>query len=263
MHHLPAEAQNKGMVTMSAGNFGRTFAFAAQQRGISARVYMPLDVPTDRVEVVRSFGAQVELAPRTELQHKVDQAVREEGLYFAHPFDDPLLFAGYASIGLEIVADLPDVDVVFVGVGGGGLISGIATALKRHREGIRVIGVEPSGAAAMHLSLQKGHVVTLDKITTFVNGLAPPYAGKNALRYVQRFVDQVVLVEDEEVKHTMSLLFHRYKLVVEAAGAAALAALLYNKVSGLEGKKVCCLISGGNISISELSKVLQSTPGST
>jgi len=177
-------------------------------------------------------------------------------MQFCHPFDDPNLFKGYGSIGLEVIEDIPDADVIIVPIGGGGLISGISAAIKLSGSKAKVIGVEPEGAPSMYLSLQKGHAVTLEKIDTIVNGLSPPYAGSNCYQVVKSFVDEVVLVSDEEIKEACCELFLKHKTVVEYSAAASLAALLNRKGKILSEvgntTTVVCILSGGNISQDEL-----------
>ena len=165
---------------------------------------------------------QVLLKPRMELQSTVDELVRDRGMYFAHPFDSPLLMAGYGTLGLEILEDLDSqTDLVLVSCGGGGLLAGVAAAIKqRHPTGIAVVGVEPEGAPSMHRSMAEGHAVTLDRTDTFVNGLSPPYAGSNAYAHVRQYVDEVVLVTDDQVRDAMRVLYNDVKVVVENAGAA-------------------------------------------
>jgi len=245
---------NKRLVTMSAGNFGRTFAFITKQLGFDATVIMPETVPKDRIATIESLGAKVELAPSIELPKRVAQK-QEEGMLFVHPFDDKKLIEGYGSGGLEILEDLPDVDIVIIGVGGGGWISGVAAAMILSGSKAKIIGVEPTGAPSMFLSLQKGEAVTLEKVNTFVSGLAPPYAGKIPFQLVKKFVNEIVLVEDDEVRDAMRLLFTEQKIVVEPSGAACVAALLNGKIKDVIGKNVVCLVSGGNVSIEDMHQV--------
>jgi len=185
---------------------------------------------------------------------------QKNGYSFVHPFDEPLLFHGYGSIGLEILEDLPSVDVVLVGVGGGGLIAGISAAMKQHspQKNIEIIGVEPVGASKMHDSIEKGEPVALQAISTFVGGLAAPYAGRRAFELVQHYVDRIVLVDDKDVKQAMRLLYSEQKLVVEPAGAACVAALLNARKLDLhlEEKNVVCVLSGGNVSAQDMNSVI-------
>eukprot|EP01095_Lingulamoeba_sp_RSL-Kostka_P012080 TRINITY_DN4728_c2_g1_i2.p1 TRINITY_DN4728_c2_g1~~TRINITY_DN4728_c2_g1_i2.p1 ORF type:complete len:380 (+),score=133.23 TRINITY_DN4728_c2_g1_i2:114-1253(+) len=276
--------ERKRMVSMSAGNFARAFSYVTQKQGVDCYLFMPENVPVERINIAKQFGAEVFLRPRLELQNAVNDFIKQENntVEYAHPFDDKRLFAGYSTIGQEIVDQLIGYNnnnekdnnndnengkkdlIVIVEIGGGGLISGVSSFFGlfegydefKEKYNIRVVGVEPEGANSMFLSLQEGHAVHLDKITTFVNGLAPPFAGENALQHVREFVEEVVLVTDEEVKESMSVLFHNYKIVAESAGAAGFAALLNNKIKNVENSEVVCLISGGNIDIQEFSSVL-------
>jgi threonine dehydratase len=257
----PTKRRGK-LVTMSAGNFGRSWSYATSQcKDVDeAVVLMPLDVPRDRVQACRSFGAKVQLVARTKLQARVDAMVRDEGFQYAHPFDDMALIEGYGSIGFEIGEQIDGgalPDVIVCGVGGGGLISGVAAAVKLRceRDGVesmpRIVGVEPEGACAMAQSLRRGSAVHLTEVNSFVNGLSAPFAGTNCLRHVQRFVDEIVLVDDDAVRAAMRTLFERYKIVAESAGAAAFAALQSNRVADVRNKSVVVIVSGGNVDLDE------------
>jgi len=245
------------MVTMSAGNFGRSFAFAAQLNGIKGTVVMPQEVPKDRVEFIQNHGLQVELCPPAQIMEKVDCHVAN-GAVFSHPFDDVKLIAGYGSIGLEIMEDVPDVDIVVVPVGGGGLLSGILTAIRHTSRGkqVRVVGVEPEGAQKMFQSLKQGQAVSF-KPSTIAHGLAAPFAGKITFEHIQRQGGEIVLVSDEEIKHALTIVAKDYKVVAETSGVAGVAALLSGKLGDVSGKKVVCVISGGNIEIKDLAGYVQ------
>jgi len=250
------------LVTMSAGNYGRSFSYVAQKNGIQGVIVMPETVPTDRIEFIKSCGMTVELAPVSGLMSRVEHWV-SNGYTFAHPFDDLGLIAGYGTIGLEILEDLPDVDVLLVCVGGGGLLSGILTAVVTKitamygntHTNVRVIGVEPEGASSMYQSIQQGKAVSIQP-KTIAHGLAPPYAGKITYAHVNNFGAPIVLVSDEEIKEAVKILYNDYKIVSETSGAAAFAALINRKVPDIQEKKVACVISGGNIGIHELHSVL-------
>jgi len=181
--------------------------------------------------------------------------MEKKGYTFAHPFDDLRLIAGYGTIGLEILEDLPDVDIVLVGVGGGGLFSGVLTAIMKHNEinhkKVRVIGVEPEGANSMFLSIQQGKAVKIQP-KTIAHGLAPPFAGTITYEHIKQFDTKVVLVSDEEIKDAVRILYNDYKIVSETSAAAAFAALIYGKIEDVSGKKVACVVSGGNITIQDL-----------
>jgi len=255
--------KEKGLISMSAGNFGRSFSYLTSQLGLKATIVMPDNVPQDRIDTIKSFKGNVILAPRTEVQIVADDLVSKQNLKFVHPFDDPKLIEGYGSVGLEILEDMKaynePIDIVLVGVGGGGLLSGIASAIRlaSGNPSIKIIGVEPSGAPKMYESIKQGKPVKLDKITTFVNGLGAPYAGKNAYFHVSKYVDEVILVEDDYVKQAMKILYEQHKIVTESAGAACVAALLSNKLGDVKGKNIVCVISGGNVSIQDFHQLYQ------
>jgi threonine dehydratase len=250
---------NEDTVTMSAGNYGRAFSYLAQRKGMRGVVVMPQTAPPDRIEFIKNCGVTVELAPVSQLQQQVETWVKK-GYRFAHPFDDPKLIAGYGSIGLEILEDLPDVDIVVVCVGGGGLYSGLLTAINlkikelKRAKPVGVIGVEPEGANSMYLSIQKGHAVEIQP-KTIAHGLAPPYAGKNAYAIVKEFGGEIILVSDDDIKEAVKVLYEDYRILSEASGAAAFAAILKGKID-VQGKSVACIISGGNISPTELQSII-------
>ena len=174
---------------------------------------------------------------------------------FIHPFDHKDIISAVGSVGLEILEDLEDVDIIICGIGGGSLISGIATAVKLSSSKAKIYGVEPEGAAKMFISLKNNAPHKLEKITSFVNGLSPPYAGKTTFKHVREYVEEVVLVTDDSVKKAMKLLYNDYKIVTCSAGAACIAAILENKIN-ISGKKVVCVISGGNCSAKEMSSII-------
>ena len=258
MEHAPSKEAGTEFVTMSAGNFGRSFAYMCRELGLTGRVLMPITAPDNRELLIRSFGMEVERMPTSELQSTVDRYVAEKGMVFVHPFDDLQLIAGYASIGLEIVQDLPDVDVVLVCCGGGGLLAGTAAGIKISGlgENVQVFGVEPEGASTMHLSLQAGKPLTKGDVKSIAAGLAPPYVGKNTFKIVSQLVEGIVLVSEEEIKEGVRILYEN-GLVVEPSGAAAFAALRSGKVTGISGKKVALTISGSNVSPAELVDLLK------
>lgn len=258
MERAPSKEAGIEFVTMSAGNFGRSFAYMCRELGLTGRVLMPITAPDNREHLIRSFGLEVERMPTSELQSTVDLYVAERGMVFMHPFDDLQLIAGYASIGLEIVEDLPDVDVVLVCCGGGGLLAGTAAGIKISGlgENVRVLGVEPEGASTMYLSLQAGEPLTKGDVKSIAAGLAPPYVGKKTFKIVSQLVEGVVLVSEEEIKEGVRILYEN-GLVVEPSGAAAFAALRSGKVTGISGKKVALTISGSNVSPAELVDLLK------
>lgn len=255
LHHLSLEDKQKGVITISAGNHGQALAWGATQSGIPSTVVMPATSQRSKVEATRGYGGEVVLT-EGDLLETCMTIQKERGLTLVHPFDDPMIIAGQGTVGLEILEDVPEVDAVVVGIGGGGLISGIATALKAEKPGVKVIGVEPEGASAMAQSLQRGEVVYLDRVDTVADGLAAPFAGQHTLAHVQAYVDDVVIVSDQEIVEAMGLILERCKVVAEPAAASTLAALLSGKVNLSQGITVVCVLSGGNIDRERLKTLL-------
>lgn len=248
----------KCLVTMSAGNYGRSFAYMCSELKLKGRVLMPATAPKNRAERIGGYGVEVETMPASELQSTVDRYVTEQGMVYLHPFDDPSLIAGHASMGLEIVEDLSSVDIVLVPCGGGGLLSGTAAAIKLSEKGrnTRVIGVEPEQACTMFLSLIARQPVTKNDVKSIASGLAPPFAGTNTYALISKLAEGVVLVSEEEIKEGARTLYEN-GLVVEASGAAAFAALKSGKITKTEGKRVVVTISGSNVSAEELCELLK------
>ena len=257
LHHLDDGARKRGVVTMSAGNAAQALAFAAAQLGIAATVVMPLGASRSKAAATEGYGARVLLhGGMHDLLPKVQQLQRDEGLTFVHPFDERLLIAGHGTLGLELLEEGPAPDLVIVPVGGGGLLSGVAAAIKQKRPATRVIGVEPEGAAAMTRSLESGVPERIDDVQTVADGLAAPFAGEHTLRHVQGFVDEIVLVSDEAIKESLRLILERCKLLAEPAAAASFAALLHGVVQATPGSQVVCVLSGGNVDRSLLKQML-------
>jgi len=237
-----------GVITASAGNHGLGVAYAAKTFKVPATVYVPETANTFKVEAIRRLGARVVAAGRNYSGANTEalSAQRDSGAVFVHAYDDPDVVAGQGTIATELLADLEDFDTVLVPVGGGGLIGGIALYLKAKKPGIRVIGVEPTGADAMHRSLKAGSIVTLDKVTTIADGLAASAPGKLTFELARRYVDEVILVEETEMLRAIRLLFEWEHLLAEPAGAAALAALLYHHRPA-PNERVVVVLSGGNV----------------
>lgn len=255
--HLTPEERKRGLVAVSAGNHAQAIAYAATAAGVRSTVVMPETAPRAKVEASRGYGAEVILHGTVyDAFDRAEELRRERGLVYVHPFDDPHIIAGQGTVGLEIVEDLPDVDAVVVCVGGGGLIAGIATAVKALRPGVRVVGVEPTGAACVTEGLARGGAVFLDRVDTIADGLATPTTGDLVLEHVRAYVDEIVLVDDAEIVAGIGFLLERAKLLAEPAGAAATAALLAGKVDLPEGARVAVTVSGGNIDISRLCQLL-------
>ena len=247
----------KTLITMSAGNYGRAFAYMCKELDLTGRVLMPETAPTSRVELIKSYGVKVEQMPSKDLKPSVSRYVREEGMLFLHPFDDLNLIAGYGSIGIEILEDLQQVDLILVCCGGGGLLSGIASAINLTSKGggTRVIGVEPQEACTMYLSLKEGRPVTKEDAKSIAGGLAPPFAGENTYRITSKFVDDIVLVTDDEIKECVKI-FYNNGLVVEPSGVAGFAALKSGKLGDISNKVVVVIVSGRNITPAELGKLV-------
>ena len=246
---LTPEQRAAGVVTMSAGNAALAIAYAAGAAGVPAAIAMPERAPAMKIAATRAYGAEIRFgAAVTELMPIV-RAFQDEGRYFLHPFDDERMIAGFGTVALEILDDLPDADLFVVPVGGGGLISGIATVVAARRPSARVIGVEPVGAPGMRRALDAGRVITLEAVDTIAEGLAPPFAGAHTLEIVQRLVSDVVAIPDEAIREGMRFLFERARVVAEASGAAAVAALLSGAIRPRPGERVVAVVSGGNVDL--------------
>lgn len=241
------EARARGVLTYSSGNHGHGVALAARALGARAAVVVPVDIPRIKREALVAAGAEVVEEGRTSLerQRRAEAMAAERGALIVPPFDDPHIIAGQGTVGLEIVDDLPEVAAVVVPVGGGGLVSGVAVAVKARAPAARVIGVEPEGAASMAASRAAGEPVTLDRVDTVADGLKPVRPGDLTFAHVQRFVDDLVTVSDESILDAVALAFREWKLVLEPSGAAAAAAIHAGRVAPLPGP-VVVVLSGGN-----------------
>jgi threonine dehydratase len=256
LSYLTEEDRAKGVITVSSGNHAQGLAYAARVFGIPATVVMHRDASKLKVTATKAYGAEVILT-EGDLFPVCMELQKERDLTFSHPFDDPQVIAGHGTVGLEILAERPSVDVVFVPIGGGGLISGVATAMKLEKPSVKIIGVEPVGASAMWQSLQRQAVVHLDKIETIAAGLCPPFVGELNLALVQEYVDEVVLVSDEELVEALWLILEHSKLLTEPSGAAGFAGLLFNKAKIPSGSEVVCVLSGGNVDRHDLKRLLE------
>ena len=254
----PRENLDKGVITASAGNHAQGVAFSADLLGVKATVFMPESTPPQKVFATRDYGAEVVLTGKNfdEAYTAAVKAGKESGALFVHPFDDQLVMAGQGTIGLELLGDLPDLDNIIIPIGGGGLISGIASAVKATNPRVRIIGVEAAAAPSMHYSLKKGGIVEGPLAFSLADGIAVKRVGGNTFPIVQELVDEVVLVEEEEIAQAIVALLERTKLLVEGAGAVTLAAILNGRVKDLSGKTVC-LLSGGNIDVRTISIVVE------
>jgi len=249
--------KRQGLITISAGNHGQAVAYAAALEGLTCVVVMPAYASPAKVAACRGYGAEVIVGGDVHQAFaKVGELQKARGLTLVHPYDDRHVIAGQGTMGLEILEDLPEAEVVVVPIGGGGLISGIAAAVKLTRPTIRVIGVEPQGAPTLRRALDHGAPVRLDSVDTIADGLTGPIAGELTLEAVQRFVDDVLLVSDEEIAAAMWLILERTKLLAEPAGAAATAALLSGRLSLPSRATVVAVLSGGNVDRARLKALL-------
>ena len=255
---LSEEEKACGVVASSAGNHAQGVALAAAKNGISSLICIPDSAPISKVEATKSYGAEVELVSGAydDSYKRALDLVEEQGRTLIHPFDDPDVIAGQGTIGLEILDQLKDVDVVLVPIGGGGLISGVAYAIKRMQPNVKVYGVQAAGAPSMLESIRKKEKVTLETVDTFADGIAVKHPGDLTYEVVSSYVDDIVTVTDDEVANAILAMIEERKLIAEGAGAVSVAAAMYNKVP-LKGKKVCCVVSGGNIDVNILSKVIE------
>ena len=258
---LTPEQRSKGIVTMSAGNAAAAIAYAARAVGARVTVAMPESAPKLKVDATRGYGATIEFAKdMTGLRALVAKLQEESGAYFLHPYDDDAMIAGHGSVALEILEDVPEADLIVVGIGGGGLVSGVAVAAAAKRKGIRIIGVEPEGAPTMRTALDAGKPVALASIKTIADGLAGPIAGTRGFDIVGRLVEDVVLVSEDEIKEGMRFLAERAKLVAEPAGAAATGALLAGKIKVRSGERVVSIVSGGNVDRAKFAEFITASP---
>ncbi len=254
---LSEEERKRGIVAASSGNHAQGASLAAKMLGIPATICMPDSAPLSKVQGTRNNGAEVVLVPGVfdDAQVKAMELVKERGCTFIPPFNDELIITGQGTIGLEILEDVPDMDVVLVPIGGGGICAGVATAVKLINPNCKVYGVEPVNAACMKASLEAGHIVTLDSVNTMADGTAVKAPGDLTFAAIQKYVDGIVTITEEEITAAMLLMMEKHKMIAEGSGALAVAAAMFNKVD-LEGKKVACVVSGGNADITTLSRIV-------
>jgi threonine dehydratase len=241
---LSPEQRQRGVITLSAGNHGHALAYAARAAGIPCVVVVRDDAPLTKLQAIRHYGAEIVLVPIAQWQHRLEEEQQRRNLHLVHPFDDPAVVAGQGTVGLEILEAIPEVRTVLVPVGGGGLISGIASALKQQRPGIRIVGIEPEKAPAVTESLAAGHPVPPSRLDTLADGLAAPYTRPFTLAIIRRLVDEMRTVTDEAIIEALQVIALRAKLVVEPAGAAAVASLLADPNLA---RPLVAVLSGGNI----------------
>lgn len=254
---LSDEQKKAGVIACSAGNHAQGVALSATKNGIKSIVCMPDGAPISKVEATKGYGAEVVLVPGVydDAYNKALELQKEKGYTFVHPFDDEDVIAGQGTIGLEILDQLDNIDAVVVPIGGGGLISGVAFAIKNLKPNIKVYGVQAANAPSMYESIKQKKQITLDAVSTFADGIAVKHPGDNTFEIVNKYVDDIVTVSEDEIAMAILTLMERQKLVSEGAGATSVAAVLSDKIPA-EGKNVVCIVSGGNIDVNILSRVL-------
>ena len=256
--NLSSEERAKGVVAASAGNHAQGVAFSATKLGMQSTIFMPIFTPPLKVLATKGYGANVVLTGESfdDSFLASQEYTKQHDASYIHPFNDPLIIAGQGTIGLEIYEQQPDVDAVVVPIGGGGLIAGIAMAIKEMNPKVRVIGVNAAGAASMVASRNANEIVSLPSVSTIADGIAVKTPGTLTFDIIQRYVDDIVSVTDTEIAHAAYLLLQRGKLLAEPAGVTSVAAALFNKVD-LKGKNVVPVVSGGNINMRLLEQIIE------
>jgi len=255
---LNKEELARGVIAASAGNHAQGVAYHAGRQGVRARIVMPLTTPLTKVSSTRAYGAEVILhgANYDEAYEKAVEQSRQEGFTLVHAFDDDAVIAGQGTLGLEILQQHPDIEAIVAPIGGGGLIGGIACAVKETNPAVRVFGVQPARIPSMKLAVAEGRPVTLSPAKTIADGIAVRRAGERTLPLVQKYVDEIVTVEEEEIANAILLLLEREKTLAEGAGAAAIAAVLNHKLP-LKNKRIAVLVCGGNIDVTLLARIIE------
>lgn len=256
---LSEEEKRKGVIACSAGNHAQGVALAATKNGIKSTICLPDGAPISKVEATKRYGANVCLVKGVydDAYNKAIELRDKEGYTFIHPFNDPDVIAGQGTIGLEILRQLPDVDIVVVPIGGGGLISGVAYTIKQLKPSCKVYGVQAQGAPSMEHSVTDGKIETLNAVNTIADGIAVKTPGDLTFELCQKYVDGIVTVSDDEIALAILTLLEQQKLIAEGAGAVPVAAVMNGKIPEIDGKKVCCVVSGGNIDVTILSRVIE------
>lgn len=256
---LSEEERKKGVIACSAGNHAQGVALAATRSGIKSIICLPDGAPISKVEATKRYGAEVCMVKGVydDAYKKAIELRDENGYCFIHPFDDPDVIAGQGTIGLEIMEQLPNVDAVIVPIGGGGLISGVAYTIKQINPNCKVYGVQAQGAPSMENSINDGQIETLPKVQTIADGIAVKTPGNLTYDLVKEYVDGIVTVSDDEIALAILTLLEQQKLIAEGAGAVPVAAVLAGKIPDIDGKNICCLVSGGNVDVTVLSRVIE------
>ncbi|NLU10802.1 MAG: threonine ammonia-lyase [Tepidanaerobacter acetatoxydans] len=254
---LPEKDRKNGVIASSAGNHAQGVAMAATSYGIKSTIVMPKHAPLSKIAATKSYGAEVILYGDVydEAYEKAKEIQKQTGAVFVHPFNDPEVIAGQGTIGLEILEDLPDIDIIVVPVGGGGLISGVAIAAKNIKPSIKIIGVQAKNMPSMVESISQGHITTIEGMPTIADGIAVKTPGELTFNIVNHYVDDIITVDEDEIANAILLLMERAKVIAEGSGAVSVAAIL-NRLEYIENKKVVALISGGNIDVNMLSRII-------
>ncbi|CDD31628.1 threonine ammonia-lyase [Phocaeicola barnesiae] len=254
---LTDEEKERGVIACSAGNHAQGVALGATKHGIKSLICLPAGAPISKVEATKRYGAEVCLVPGVydDAYRRALELKEEKGYTFIHPFDDEYVIAGQGTIGLELLDQLPDIEAVIVPIGGGGLISGIAYALKSLEPSVKVYGVQAEGAASMQRSIARGYRECLSTVSTVADGIAVKEPGEHTFDLCSKYVDDIVTVTEDEICAAILALMEQQKLIAEGAGAVAVAAAMFNKVP-IAGKKVACIVSGGNIDVTILNRVI-------
>ena len=254
---LSEDEKAKGVIACSAGNHAQGVALAATKNGIKSLICLPDTAPISKVEATKGYGADVCLVEGCydDAYKKALELKESEGYTFVHPFDDENVIAGQGTIALEILNDLDNIDAIVVPIGGGGLISGIAYTVKQIRPSVKVYGVQATGAPSMYNAVKDGQIECLSSVSTIADGIAVKQPGENTFRYVSDYVDEIALVSDDEVSSAILALIEKQKMIAEGAGAVAVAAVMAGKFN-LKGKRVVAVVSGGNIDVTSLSRVI-------
>ena len=255
---MSPEQRARGLITASAGNHGQAVAYHAGKRGIPAQICMPVFTPIVKVSAVTGFGGEVVLHGENfdETLQEAQRRAQSEGVTFLHAFDDDAVIAGQGTVGLELLSQVPDLDAVVVPVGGGGLIAGVACAIKESKPAVRVIGVQTAALPSMRAAVHQHHPVLLPPASTVADGIAVRQAGQRTLPLCEKYVDEILTVDDEEIAMAILWLLEKEKTLAEGAGAAGMAAMLRHK-TGLRGKKVAVILSGGNIDVTMLARIIE------
>jgi len=265
MLHMNEAEKKKGVITASSGNHGKALAFAARRDRVPATIVVPETTPRNKIKAIQHLDAEVVLhgGVYDEAEQKAKELGEQRGMTYVHSYLEPLAWAGYGSIALEVLEDLPNLDAIVGPIGGGGLITGVAFTAKTLKPSVKVFGVEPAGAPAMSESLKAGKSVRLEKIESSADGLISQQISEITVATVREYVDEVVLVSDEEIAETICLLLDTEKILVELAGAASVAAIVKKRINIPQGSKVVCVISGGNLDLQRLAGFIKKSPFAT